>query len=110
MSLNKNLESQPQIYPKYVSAYPVEAEIKLIESNWKADIKEKENKISELENQLKGNHTRIINQSELSLGPVGLSRNMAYILSVVLALFAAFFITLIVMFQAKVKEKLAAEI
>lgn len=88
----------------------IESKIKLIESNWKSDIKDKENKIVELENQLKGNYTRIINQSELSLEPVGLSRNMAYILSVVLALFAAFFITLIAMFQAKVKEKLAAEI
>ena len=88
----------------------IESKIELIESNWKSDIKDKENKIIELENQLKGNYTRIISQSELSLEPVGLTRNMAYLLSVVLALFAAFFITLIAMFQAKVKEKLAAEI
>lgn len=86
-----------------------ESKIKLIESNWKSDIQEKENKIVELENQLEGNYTRIINQSELSLEPVGLTQNLAYMLNVVLALFAAFFITLIAMFQAKVKEKLATE-
>ncbi len=83
--------------------------IKLIESNWLSDIKEKESKLVELESQLKGNNTRVINLAELSLKPVGLTKNLAYLLSVVLAIVAAFFITLIAIFRAKVKEKLAEE-
>ncbi len=85
----------------------LESEIKLIESNWKVAIKEKENKIAELENQLKGNLTRVVSLAELSLEPVGLSRNLAYVLNLLLAFIAAFFVTLVAMFRAKVNEKLA---
>ncbi len=87
----------------------MESEIALIESNWKMAIKEKENEIAELKNQLKGNQSRIISLAELSLEPVGLTKNLAYALCVVLSLMGAFFITLIAMFKLKVKEKLAAE-
>ncbi|MCP4433374.1 MAG: hypothetical protein GY806_20550, partial [Gammaproteobacteria bacterium] len=87
----------------------MESEIELIESNWKVAIEEKEAKIIELKNQLVGNNTRVISLAELSLKPVGLTKKLAYVLSVILALFGAFFIMLVAMFRAKVKEKMATE-
>jgi len=87
----------------------LESEIKLIESNWKAEIKEKESEVLGLENQLKGNNTQVISESEISLEPVGLTKKSAYIISIFLALLGAFFITLLAMFRAKVNERLAEE-
>ncbi len=86
------------------------SEVKLIESNWKADIKVLEGKVTELESQLEAGNTRAINIAELSMQPVGMTKQLAYVLSVILALFGAFFIMLVAMFQTKVKEKMAAEV
>ncbi|NNE63353.1 MAG: hypothetical protein HKN34_04665, partial [Gammaproteobacteria bacterium] len=87
----------------------LESEIELIESNWEVAIEEQQAKIVELENQLQGNNTRVVSLAEMSLKPVGLTRNLAYVISVVLALFGAFFIMLVAMFREKVKEKMTAE-
>ena len=87
----------------------LESEIELIESNWKVEIEEKQAKVIELENQLQGNNTRVVSLAEMSLEPVGLTRNLAFIISVLLALFGAFFIMLVAMFREKVKEKMTAE-
>jgi len=88
----------------------LESEIKLVESNWKAEIKKKESEVLGLQNQLKGNNTRVISNTELSLEPVGLTKELAYVISIFLALFGAFFITLLAMFRAKVNERLAEEV
>ena len=87
----------------------LEGEIALIESNWKAGIRKKEIEIAELQNQLVGNNTRVISQSELSLEPVGMTKGLTYLIGVFLAFFGAFAITLLAMFRQKVKERLAEE-
>jgi len=87
----------------------LESDIELIESNWKADIKEQESRIVELKNQLKGGNSRAISIADLSLEPVGLTKNLAYLIAIFLAIVAAFFVTLLAMFRAKVNERLAEE-
>ena len=83
--------------------------MELIESNWEVDLEQKQAKINELENKLQGSNTRVTSLAEMSLKPVGLTKKLAYAISVILALFGAFFIMLVAMFREKVKEKMAAE-
>ncbi len=87
----------------------LESEIELIESNWEIEIEQKKAKINELENELQGYNSRVSSLAEMSLEPVGLTKKLAYVISVILALFGAFFIMLVAMFREKVKEKMAAE-
>lgn len=87
----------------------LESEIELIESNWKVEIEQKKARINELENELQGYNSRVTSLAEMSLEPVGLTKYVAYAITVVLALFGAFFILLVAMFREKVKEKLASE-
>jgi len=106
---NFKLETSHLANRQKIQVDSLKSEIELIESNWKADIKEQESKIAGLKNQLKGGNSRVISIAELSLKPVGLTKNLAYVIVVFLSVFAAFFITLLAMFRVKVNERLAEE-
>jgi len=106
---NFKLETSYLARSKKLEVESIESEIVLIESNWKADIKKLESKVSELQNLLKSSNSRVVSISELSLKPVGLTKNMAYAIVAFLSIFAAFFITLLGMFRTKVNERLAEE-
>ena len=87
----------------------LESEVKLIESNWKVDIEELEGKVIELESQIEASNSKAINIAELSIKPVGLPKSLAYMIVVLLAIMAAFFITLLAIFRTKVIERMVEE-
>jgi len=73
----------------------------------KADVKASERKILELKGEIQNKVTKINSQSELSLKPVNRPKNLLYSIVILLSIFLAFAFTLVVMFRAKVIERLA---
>lgn len=72
-------------------------------------IKVSEKKVLEYKNNIQNGLTRIVSQSELSLKPVNLSKNTAYIFVILLSFLLAFTFTLVAMFRAKVIERISEE-
>lgn len=72
-------------------------------------VKESERKILELKNNIETGLTRVVTQSELSPKPVSRPKSLLYSIVIVLSLFLAFAFTLVVMFRAKVIERMADE-
>ena len=78
--------------------------------NWyRAKAEENKRKILELNDKIGTELTRVVTQSEVSREPVNRSKSVLYSIVILLSLFLAFAFTLIVMFRAKVIERLAEE-
>jgi hypothetical protein len=74
---------------------------------YRANVKESERKILELKSEIQNELIDIISQSELSLKPVNRPKSLLYSIVILLSIFLAFAFTLVVMFRAKVIERLA---
>ena len=73
----------------------------------KADVKASDRKILELNGEIQNKLTKIISQSELSLMPVNRPKSLLYSIAILLSIFFALAFTLVIMFRAKVIERMA---
>lgn len=81
-------------------------EIERVKLEHQNAISEQSQRIKEIETRLENyNETRMVSAPVPSLEPTGLKRNMLIVLSILLALMAGFFATLLVMFADKVKQR-----
>jgi hypothetical protein len=76
---------------------------------YRADVKVSDRKILELKGEIQNKLTKIISQSELSLKPVNPSKSLLYSIVILLSIFLAIAFTLVIMFRAKVIERMAEE-
>ena len=103
------MELEPRAVKLRGELAALESEVKLKELDWKKQIDDKRNEISALQNHIRVSNSKADGISELSIKPIGLSRNLSYVLVVFVAGFFAFFITLLAMFRMKVNQRLASE-
>lgn len=87
----------------------LEQELSMKFSGYNLEFMQKQKIIIDLEKQVQTELTRISGSGKLSLAPVGLSPNKAYVIVIFLSLFLAFAVTLIAMFRAKVLKRLSEE-